>query len=498
NEHFRPHNKAVIGNMNDIRLAAISDVIPDGTNFTFDLELENISDSNSNMWVSGVTVLDDTAANITAVTTTYPAPLALDALNTFTANPPDDLVTVRSTGHGLSEGDVVYMNGVTGPFVDNIPVGDINGQAFRIVNVTANTFDIEVVGSGAVTTGVAVNETGNAQQSYATQGAGTKGRTGSNGDITLDLSGNLASSFYTVQLDVMVEDDNGNLTSSTISYRVENGATNNMNNRYDARLVAPSGANPGGALEAPTTTRAILRAELVNEEGIAVGPGEEGYLRIVGQEDPFNPESYYSVAIDDSSSREIGRPNLTPPEVGSNWGFSHYFGLNDFFVANEHTTTGDTVAGSALNMVVRQDIIDNPNLISMGTLTSTPDPVTGYPNYSVERTIGDNSVAQRLSGLGISQVTFDSAGGLPQTTKTFNGYASEILGYLSSKTASAVARSEDDQILLDGFTERMDAISGVNIDEEMANTIIFQNAYNASAQVIRTVKELFDTLLASF
>ncbi len=41
------------------------------------------------------------------------------------------------------------------------------------------------------------------------------------------------------------------------------------------------------------------------------------------------------------------------------------------------------------------------------------------------------------------------------------------------------------------------SVVGVNLDEEAADLIRFQQAYQAAAQVISTVQTLFDTLLQS-
>ena len=41
---------------------------------------------------------------------------------------------------------------------------------------------------------------------------------------------------------------------------------------------------------------------------------------------------------------------------------------------------------------------------------------------------------------------------------------------------------------------RRSAVSGVNIDEEMANLVLYQNAYSASARVIDVARQMFDTL----
>ena len=37
--------------------------------------------------------------------------------------------------------------------------------------------------------------------------------------------------------------------------------------------------------------------------------------------------------------------------------------------------------------------------------------------------------------------------------------------------------------------------SGVNIDEELSNMVVFQNAYQASARIVQTANEMFDILL---
>mgnify|MGYP001990156909 CR=1 FL=1 len=52
-----------------------------------------------------------------------------------------------------------------------------------------------------------------------------------------------------------------------------------------------------------------------------------------------------------------------------------------------------------------------------------------------------------------------------------------------------------------GLTEQLSAVklseSGVNLDEEAANLIRFQQSYQASARVIQVSSELFDTIISS-
>ena len=49
--------------------------------------------------------------------------------------------------------------------------------------------------------------------------------------------------------------------------------------------------------------------------------------------------------------------------------------------------------------------------------------------------------------------------------------------------------------MLNTLQKKMDATSGVNIDEEMAQLLALQNAYSANARVMSSIKQMYDTLL---
>ena len=51
------------------------------------------------------------------------------------------------------------------------------------------------------------------------------------------------------------------------------------------------------------------------------------------------------------------------------------------------------------------------------------------------------------------------------------------------------------QVLRDQAVTRRETLSGVNLDEEASNLIRFQQSYQASARLVRTASELFDTIV---
>ena len=62
----------------------------------------------------------------------------------------------------------------------------------------------------------------------------------------------------------------------------------------------------------------------------------------------------------------------------------------------------------------------------------------------------------------------------------------------ANAVASDVAFGESLEIALE---TQFGALSGVNLDEELSQLVILQNAYAASARVTTTVSQLFDELL---
>ncbi|NLH96469.1 MAG: flagellar hook-associated protein FlgK [Clostridiaceae bacterium] len=55
--------------------------------------------------------------------------------------------------------------------------------------------------------------------------------------------------------------------------------------------------------------------------------------------------------------------------------------------------------------------------------------------------------------------------------------------------------SDNQKIVIDQIVNRRLSYSGVSIDEEMANLVKFQHAYNAAAKMIQTISEIYETLI---
>lgn len=66
------------------------------------------------------------------------------------------------------------------------------------------------------------------------------------------------------------------------------------------------------------------------------------------------------------------------------------------------------------------------------------------------------------------------------------------LGIQEQKAKTTVANQES---LLDSFSQTRDSVSGVSLDEEMANMVQYQHAYQANAKIISVLDELLDVVV---
>lgn len=144
------------------------------------------------------------------------------------------------------------------------------------------------------------------------------------------------------------------------------------------------------------------------------------------------------------------------------------YGLNNTTGNNFFDPNGQKMSDIAIN----QALFTNPSNIAASSAANSP---------------GNNTVAVRLANLTNTAVL---------SGRTFGEYALS----LSSDVGSKVNSIETNLSALDAsrrlLENEQESIAGVNIDEELANLIKFQNAYQASARVLSTAQDMFDSILA--
>lgn len=119
---------------------------------------------------------------------------------------------------------------------------------------------------------------------------------------------------------------------------------------------------------------------------------------------------------------------------------------------------------------------------------------TGHVNGAGEMNEGDNTTAKAIAALQSASVpTRTQADGT--TRQTLGEYYSTIVAKAGSDTQSAKFNYEYNEALATDLLSRQEAVSGVNLDEEMTNLIKFQHAYTAAAKLITTAESMLQVLL---
>lgn len=134
-------------------------------------------------------------------------------------------------------------------------------------------------------------------------------------------------------------------------------------------------------------------------------------------------------------------------------------GINTFFTGND-----------ASSIAVSQYIKDDVTRIAAATTASQ----------------GDNTNALRMLNLQYTASTSNA---------TFSDFLHSSVAQLGVETAGKASEKESYNLLLTNLENRRQEVAGVSIEEEMINTIRFQQAFQASAKFISVISEMSKILM---
>ena len=117
--------------------------------------------------------------------------------------------------------------------------------------------------------------------------------------------------------------------------------------------------------------------------------------------------------------------------------------------------------------------VDDPSKIAAA---STPDAE------------GDNTIAIAIHSLQSKKVLVNSSTSL-------SDYYNSLVGILGVESNGAKSFTSNYELLVNQIDHSRQAVQGVSLDEEMANLVKFQHAYDAAARVITTMDEALTTVI---
>ncbi|MCM2281610.1 MAG: flagellar hook-associated protein FlgK [Bdellovibrionaceae bacterium] len=131
------------------------------------------------------------------------------------------------------------------------------------------------------------------------------------------------------------------------------------------------------------------------------------------------------------------------------------------------------VRGSASNMRLVDSILEDPNRIAAAAQPNAP---------------GDNRIANIVSQLQGVKMMNDGQ-------STFDDFYNGVVGQVGVVTRRTNTAHDSQGDIVKQLNHIRESISGVSLDEETTKMIEFQKSFDASARLIRTADEMFDTVL---
>ncbi len=238
----------------------------------------------------------------------------------------------------------------------------------------------------------------------------------------------------------------------------------------DSYLIRPSIAAAGSFKVAFTDTASIAAAAPVvtaasaNNSGaaaISAGTVSSGFVST-----SLTPTSTLSFTAGGSGMTLSGFPNM-PVTVTNN-------GVDTLFAAGAPVTytPGATMSFAGVSVSI-----------------------VGQPNDGDSFTVGRNSNGAGDSRNAVLMASLQSQNTLNNKTTSYLGAYAQMVSLVGNKTREMEVTSSAADKLHAQAVQAQESESGVNLDEEAANLMRYQQAYQAAGKVMQTAGDLFQTLL---
>ncbi|MDH3634240.1 MAG: flagellar hook-associated protein FlgK [Gammaproteobacteria bacterium] len=323
----------------------------------------------------------------------------------------------------------------------------------------------------------------------------------------MDLNGNLGQDFfsYTAPQSIAYSTNAGTPTVSTVVSDVSALTTDDYQLAFDGvnwTLTSDSGSSASVANGAPATlvfegiTLTINGATAVAGDRFTIKPtlAGAGSLQVITT-DPTAIAAALPIRSS-ASLNNLGSADISPGIVTDVTNANLLNTVTLTFDNPPTTLRADAdvvvagvpyVAGAAIPFSNNMVIDSNGWQVSLNGAPQAGDIFTVEANLGGS---GDNRNALNLANLQNAGV-FD--GGIASFQETYGS----LVGFVGSQTLAANLERDAQQALLFQAVDRQASKASVNLDEEAADLVRYQQAYEATARLISTAQVIFETLLDS-
>ncbi len=256
---------------------------------------------------------------------------------------------------------------------------------------------------------------------------------------------------------------------------------NDLRDSRQSKLQELAGLAKADVVEQPPGSLSIIVAGVPLVSGVEVLNTLETFdsgsgalqVRANGQVDAMNITGGSiegSIAVRDKDLGEVrDQINTLAQTLVSEMNKAHATGFSMSGATGADFFTGQNAKDIAVNSVLLAD----PSLLQAS---------------GVSGEAGNNVVVLAMAKLGNSaQAALND--------QTFSNRQAQIVAGLGQKVADAQRDVDDQKAISDFVSSQRDSISGVSLDEEMSNLVMFQKAFQASAKLISMTDEMLATII---
>ncbi len=121
--------------------------------------------------------------------------------------------------------------------------------------------------------------------------------------------------------------------------------------------------------------------------------------------------------------------------------------------------------------------------------------ITGKPAAGDTFMVSANTNATADGRNALQLASLQTANTLAGGTTSYQGAYSQIVSDIGNKTRELEVTSKAQSSMVEQTEQTQQSISGVNMDEEAANLMRYQRAYQASGKALQVANTMFDTIL---
>jgi len=163
-------------------------------------------------------------------------------------------------------------------------------------------------------------------------------------------------------------------------------------------------------------------------------------------------------------------------------------------VTVEMANSGQLTSGNALP----GGRFSNPPTVALNTFKGYQVSLSGRPDINDEFFVNFNEDGTSDNRNALAMAALQTADTLGDNSMSFQEAYGQLVEFVGTTTSQMRINQEAASSLLQQSQSNRDSLSGVSLDEEASRLIQFEQAYNASAQVINIARQIFDALLAVF